>query len=182
MCKADSTMNRLLIAVLMIVLASCSDSETQSVERSELPPLGAPFNCEDPPFVVDSLPVNFSEFAGVMALPNAVDKMQRGRSGPDNDLDSRRAFSKMGLFVRPGLTFQIHVGAGSQGNALIHWGNAGSDDPVSSIAVGGCEGDDGTWLGYPGGVWTLDPACVELLVATVDERAQVLLPIGASCP
>lgn len=173
----------MVVALLGTALVSCSDADAdgQAAGSRALPPLGAPLNCDDPIDVVDSVPDEYSAFSDVVALPTGEDQLQRGRSGPDNDLESRRMFSKMGLLVRPGTTFQIHVGPASQGNALIHWGNAGTDDPVGSIAVETCAGDSDTWIVFPGGVWTLDPACVDLLVITDSDQEQLQLPIAADC-
>jgi len=158
-------------------MAACSGpSGGQSLEFDELSP-GVPFNCDDAIDVVETLPDNYSAFADAMALPTDVETMQRGRSSTDG-----RRFSKMGLIIRPGTTFQIHVAPTSQGNALIHWGNAGINDPSESIAVESCGGDPETWIAFPGGVWTLEPACVTLLVTTEVEREQLELPISMTCP
>ena len=176
-------MVRSLLAVSLscAVVVSCSDSDGQTATPSGLPSLGAPFNCRAPIDVIDVLPDGYEAFADVVALPDGSDVMQGGRSGPDNDLGSRRAFSKMGLLIRPGTSFQIHVGPVSQGNALIHWGNAGNDDPVGSIAVESCSGDPDTWIVFPGGVWTLEPACVELIVLTDVAQEPISLPISTTC-
>ena len=167
-----------LVATLALVAAgaACSSGD----ESSDLPPLGDPFNCEDPIEVLNELPDSYSTVADVIALPGTGDILQRGRSGPDNDLESRRAFSKMGLLIRPGTMFQIHVAPDSQRNALIEWGNV-NNAPVSSISVASCPGDANQWLVYPGGVWTLDPTCVELVVLTADASETIRLPIGVPC-
>lgn len=162
------------------MVGACSE-ENPSVE---LGALGAPFNCDDPiDSVVGSPPAGYQTSVGVVALPDGDEQLQRGRTGMDNDADSRRRFSKMGLglLVRPGSSFELHVGPRSQGNALIHWGNAGTDDPVGSLSID-CDGDPERWLVYPGGVWTLEPECVQLLIRIADDTDEINLPIDTTCP
>lgn len=38
------------------------------------------------------------------------------------------------------------------------------------------------WLVYAGGVWILEPGCVNLMVVTASGQAELDLPIGANCP
>lgn len=178
-----------LALFLVAVAAACSSGD----DDPSLPALGSSFSCGDPIGAFDDLPDDYRSVSEVVAFPTA-DLLQRGRIGPDNDPGSARAFSKFGLVVRAGAVFQIHVAGDSQANALVHWGNTGPDDPVSSISVGGCEGscdslvqpgcpagDDWDWVVYPGGVWTLEPACVSLVVLTGSETAVVDLPVGERC-
>lgn len=165
-------------AALSVAGSACA---TTDGEPSDLPPLGASFNCDDPIDAVEDPPGSYMTVADVVALPGTGDMLQRGRVGPDNDAGSRRSFSKMGLLLRPATTFQIHVAPDSQRNALIQWGNVDANEPVGSIAVASCPGDTNDWLVYPGGVWTLEPACVELVVLTTETAETVRLPLGAPC-
>ena len=165
-------------AALVFSGAACANTDT---EPAHLPPLGDSFNCDDPIDVMKELPASYVTVADVVALPGAGDVLQRGHAGPDDDAGSRRAFSKVGLLLRPATTFQIHVAPDSQRNALIQWGNVDANVPVGSIAVAACPGDTNDWIVYPGGVWTLDPACVELVVLTAKGAETVRLPVGAPC-
>jgi len=170
-----------LAAATILVAAGSACSGTGDVSSSSLPPLSATFSCEAPIDVVGEPPASYSIIADVVALPGADDVLQRGRIGPDNDAGSRRAFSKMGLPVRPSTTFQIHVAPDRQPNTLIQWVNVGENEPVGSIAVDSCTGDVDEWLVYPGGAWTLGPACVELIVLTAEATDEVRLPLGVAC-
>ena len=71
--------------------------------------------------------------------------------------------------------------------------NLGSNPPVVAIDIPGCSGicagddepncplgESGNWIAYPGGVWTIDSACIE--IATDGETTLVELPIGLECP
>ena len=55
------------------------------------------------------------------------------------------------------------------------WDNTGSIDPASPLRLQNCQGSR-TWLVYPGGVWTIEPACVTLLVLTDTARPQPMCP------
>jgi hypothetical protein len=166
------------VAALIVAAAACANTDGKP---SALPPLGESFNCDHPIEVVAELPDSYVIVADVVALPGDGGMLQRGRVGPDNDAGSRRAFSKMGLLLRPGTTFQIHVAPDSQQNALFRWGNLGGNGPVGSIVVGSCPGDTNDWLVYAGGVWTLEPACAELVVLTAETVETLRLPLGAPC-
>ena len=155
--------------------------------------LGQSFACDGPIAVVDQLPDDYYPVSDVVAFPSD-DELQRGGLGLDNDPGSARSFSKFGLFVRAGADFQIHVAGDSQANALIGWSNVGLPGPVSSIAVDGCPGScestgqpecpagvTGQWAAYPGGIWTLEPSCVSLVILTADTTSTVKLPVGERC-
>lgn len=176
---------------LFVVIAGCT---TASDSTGGLTGIGAAFSCADPIDAFDDVPDDFNVVSGVVAFPPQDFVLQRGRTGPDNDLDSSRAFSKFGLLVRSGATFEIHVDGESQANALIHWGNTGPNDPVSSLSVDRCteqcnpstqpscpDGEDLDWFVFPGGLWTLESACVRLVVLTETERSIVDLSAGTAC-
>lgn len=157
-----------------LVIAACGGS------GQEIGVLGAELDCANSIDTVAELPAGYVELAGVVGLRD-VESHQLGRRGPDGDPDSSRRFAKMGLVVRPDTTFELHVGPGSQGNALISWGNVGDPGPVGSLSVAGCP-DVAGWPVFAGGIWVLEPACVNLVVVTASDRAELDLPVGASCP
>jgi hypothetical protein len=161
------------VVAIGVVAAACS-----SGERTPLS-LGAQLDCASTIDMLTELPIDYRELAAVVALPE-IDSHQLGRSGPDGDPNSARKFAKMGLLIRRGTAFELHVGGRSQGNALIAWGNIENPGPVSSIAVDDCPGR-AEWLVYAGGVWVLEPACVALIVIAGDETVEMELPIGQTC-
>ena len=167
------------VAVWCLVIAACTPRENPP---PDVPLLGRPFNCDEPIDVLTKLPDSYVIVAGVVALPGASDILQRSPVVLEGDPNFPRAFSKMGLLLRPATTFQISVAPDSRQNALIGWGTNDPEEAVGSIAVGSCSGDTHEWLVYPGGVWTLDPACVELLIVTEQASEIVRLPLDAPCP
>jgi hypothetical protein len=80
--------------------------------------------------------------------------------------------------IRSNANFQLRVGANSQANALMYWGNTGPSDPVGAFAIPGCPGKEDTWLVYPGGLWTLEAQCVDLVVETKAGADQMQVAIG----
>ena len=56
-----------------------------------------------------------------------------------------------------------------------------SDRPVTGVAVSGCPTHRASqWLVPPGGIYTIEPGCVHLLLDTTDQGTMPLrLPIGA---
>jgi len=188
--RRDDARRLVLVAGLAfaLVLAGCGSGPPSL--GTPLRPLGFKLPC-GPIDVVDRLPPSYAAVDDVVAFPT-YENLQRGRSGPDNDLGSSRSFSKFGLLVKSGSVFQLHVAGEDQANALIYWGNVAPTDPVSSIRVDGCVAscesqpdcpgeENAEWGVYPGGVWTLEPACITLLVLTEQETGEVRLPVGESC-
>ena len=149
-------------------------------EPTDIAPLGALFICDDPIDVLQEVPDGYVTVADVVALPGNGDILQRGRTGTDYDPESLYTFSKMGLLLRPDATLQIHVAPDSQPNALIEW-SIEDELLVDAITVSSCPGDANDWLVHPGGVWTLEPACVELIVITAEETETIRLPVGIPC-
>ncbi|MEQ1874335.1 MAG: hypothetical protein ABL953_11460 [Ilumatobacteraceae bacterium] len=170
-------LRRIIAAAAFVVAGTACEGGDES---SDLTPLGAPFICDEPIDVLQEVPETYVSVADVVALPGDGEVLQRGRTGTDYDPESLYTFSKMGLLIRPGATFQIHVAPDSLGNALIEW-NIEDEHLVGSIAVSSCPGDPSVWLAYPGGVWTLEPACVELIVITADATGTIRLPVGVAC-
>lgn len=181
----------LLAAPILALSAACTSAAEQPEQA--LPPVVAPLDCADPIDALNELPENYRSVGGVVAFPTG-DVLQRGPTTAGDDPESARAFSKFGLVVRAGTAFQMDVGEQSQPNALIGWGTNGVAELVPSITVDRCrgecdpsiqpacpEGDDWKWVVYPGGMWTLEPACVVLTVTADDETASVELPVGVRC-
>lgn len=87
----------------------------------------------------------------------------------------------------------MSIAEASQPNALMGW-NHGLAAPVLAIEIPGCSGTCGTefqpscplgeageWIAYPGGMWTIEPACIEIQIATENRTTIAELPIGAEC-
>lgn len=94
--------------------------------------------------------------------------------------------------MRARQSFTISVRAESRPNAPIGWGTD-SQDPSTSIEVAGCPGicefdqpscplgESGEWVPYPGGVWTVDAACISIEIVKDEETVIAQLPIGVEC-
>jgi hypothetical protein len=121
-------------------------------------------------------------YGGSVALPDSSKLQGLGRMGPDNDLQSRRQFSKIPLLLRASGRVSIKVAAMSQANALISWGEGASSAPASHLVSEKCVSEDAEpWLVFAGGVWMLEPSCVELIVATGNVASVARLAVGATC-
>lgn len=177
-----SALMRISAALMTAALFSvgCARDESESHGAVEL---GAPFQCGEPIGQLMALPDDYSSIGDVVALPleAIVHDFDRAQSGPDNDRSSRRRYIKVGLLVRANTNFEIHVAPSSQSNLLIHWGNVGSSDPVSSLSIRGCESEGAEWLAYPGGLWALDAGCVTLLVVVHGEAFERNVALGETC-
>lgn len=171
--------------VVVVVLAMVGCSRQSDVEEVEPP---RAFNCTGAIDVLDEPPEDWSSVLDVVAFPGD-DVLQRGRS----DEESGRRFSKFGLVIRADRSFVLSVAESSRPNALIGWG-VGSDVPAASIEFAGCSGvcetdfqpncplgETGQWVVYPGGMWTVDAACIGLDVMVEDATVEVPIPIGVEC-
>jgi len=168
--------------MLVVVAAACSGSGPPVAESSQV------LDCSNPIDIVDGPPEGWSAVLDVIAVPDDL-VLQRGRL----DGEIGRSFSKIGLMIRADQALTLSIAEASQPNALMGW-NA-SANPTATIEIDGCAGscttdwqpgcplgESGEWLVYPGGVWTLDPACIEVEIAARGETAIVELAIGAQCP
>ncbi|NOX31634.1 MAG: hypothetical protein GXP35_16550 [Actinobacteria bacterium] len=173
-----------LVAALGVI--GCADSDAGQPE--DLTSSVAPFQCADPIDIMDKPPDGWIRVADAVALP-AARSLQRGRY--DDELG--RSFSKFGLVMRADRAFSIRVAIESQPNALIGWGTD-SREPATSISVSGCPGRCevswqpncplgalGEWVVYPGGIWTIEPACIKLEITVGAETVTTQLPIGEEC-
>ena len=159
-----------LILFLAFVAASCStngsaakDLPGSDIASEILSGMDDQLSCansietlSDPPerFVVGPLPV----IAFVDAQVH-----RRGRQGTDNDPDSARKFAKIAIAARNGSQFTMLLHADSQGNALLDYGQ-GQFVTEFAVTVQACDDPTGSWSVYPGGIWTLEPGYVTLIV------------------
>ncbi|MGF1597930.1 MAG: hypothetical protein ACFCVK_13520 [Acidimicrobiales bacterium] len=173
-------LSRLAAAALAVVAKACSEATAPAEE------LAHQFDCANPIDILHEPPDGWPAVLDVIALP---DDPVLERSRFDDDIG--RSFSKFGLVIRAGVSFTLSIAESSQPNASRGW-NQGSTAPVLAIEIPGCPctcasdvqpncplGESGEWIGYPGGVWTIDPACTEIEIATGSRTTTAKLPIGA---
>lgn len=165
------------------VATACSQSTTPAEELSY-----QAFDCTNPIDILDEPPADWSTILDVIAFPNDS-ILERG---PLDD-EVGRAFSKFGLVIRADEPLKLSIAEASQPKALMGW-NLGSEAPVLAIEIPGCSGtcatdfqpgcplgESGEWIAYPGGVWTIDPACIEIEISTGTQSATAELPIDTEC-
>jgi hypothetical protein len=168
--------------VLLVVLLAWSSSCHSNRSTASLP-MGVTINCDA---AIDELadpPVGFRVWSDAVALPSEDREQGLGRSGPDNDPTSARRFAKVPLIIKRGEVVDLLVGAHSQRNVLVSWGKLTSSGPASHLTSERCSSSDdvGQWLVFPGGVWVLEPQCVELVVQVGRSREIAKLDVGQRC-
>src|SRR6266567_5081929 len=104
-------------------------------------------------------------------------------ASPSGDPDpSARLFAKAGLFIRPGAAFELVVPKSWRGRLSIAWGPMGR---TARLRVAGCEPPPntprGSWIGFPGGYFAPDPACVSLVVKSGHRTARARIGVGVPC-
>lgn len=160
----------MLAAIVVLAGAACSSG------GAEDEPAFTAFDCAGSIDALEAPPEAWSVVLDVIAFP-ADSPLQRGRF--DDDLE--RQFSKFGLVIRSDASLTLRIADESSPNAIMGWG-AGSSEPVAAIEIGGCSAAmEQEWVVYAGGIWTIDPGCIEVEVSTTDEQATVALPIGVAC-
>ncbi len=175
----------MVVAVAALGLVGCSDSVGSDDGRDPIPTL----NCVNPIDIMDEPPDGWYTVVDVVAFQD-VDSHQLGRF----DAETGRRFSKFGLVLRADAAFVLKVAEASRPNAVLDWHTLEEADPSTAIAIDGCAGvcefelqpgcplgETGEWVVYPGGVWTVEPACIELEITTDRASETVRLPIGVTC-
>jgi hypothetical protein len=116
---------------------------------------------------------------GRVALPTE-DSLQVRTTGEATA--NARLFSKAGLLIAPGASFDLIVPAAWTARFTIGWGSPGKR--TSLVRVRGCPATDaaGRWLAFAGGFWVSEPACVPLVVRAAQREQQVRIGVGAACP
>jgi hypothetical protein len=129
------------------------------------------------------------DFAGLIDR----DMNQLGPRTLDRDPLPSLRFAKIALVIRNGRSFSVRVGRGERASGgdqdvLVGWSYSVSGTaPVQELQVQGCFADEPGWSVYPGGVWTEEPGCIELIFSPVDpslvqgDEFRVQVPIGAPC-
>lgn len=123
-------------------------------------------------------PANYRVVVQNVAVPTAP-VLQANASGETDP--AVRLFAKWGLVVRTGAAIDLQVAPGWEDRALIGWGR--QRVPTVSVHVPACPGPSAQaqWLGFAGGTWVAQPACVPLIVRSHGQEARVHLGIGVAC-
>jgi hypothetical protein len=179
-----------LVCVLAVVAAtslaaSCADgsSATHSVDARQLPAVTLP--CERALAEGSALPTSelgfgYESFFRKVALPTGT-ALGFGPSGHTNP--NAQLFAKAGLFVKPGSNFELVVPRALRGRLTISW--AGAPNTLR-LRVAGCNAPADSprkiWIGFPGGYFAPEPACVSVLVKSAGRTARAPIGIGVPCP
>ena len=143
--------------------------------------LEATLDCSSFIDVVSDAPDGFRVVQEVAAINSTIVHGQ-GRQGTDLDPESPLRFSKIALLVRPNEEFQVSVGDDFGESTRLGWSSTTSSSPVQRVLVGPCEGDPDSWLVFAGGVWVLEPGCVDLVFRSSIGSTPVELSIAKPCP
>jgi uncharacterized RDD family membrane protein YckC len=99
-----------------------------------------------------------------------------------------RYWAKTGLDIKAGASFELVVPPEWRGRLSIAWGNGAPR--TTRLQVAACRwmaspsqsSPARAWLGFAGGYWVRNPACVSLLVRAGHQTRRVHIGIGAACP
>jgi hypothetical protein len=90
-----------------------------------------------------------------------------------------RLFAKTWLWVRAGVAATLMIVDG-QGGPTMGWGSPAQR--ATRVRVPACPALGGTgWIGWPGGFWVANPACVRVAVTLGTRRVDVPMSIGQKC-
>jgi hypothetical protein len=120
-----------------------------------------------------ALPIRFA--LGAVLLPNEPDP-------------NARYWAKTGLDIKAGASFELVVPPEWRGRLSVGWGNGAPR--TTRLQVAACRwmpspsqsSPARAWLGFAGGYWVRNPACVSLLVRTAHRTRRVHIGVGAACP
>lgn len=123
-------------------------------------------------------PAGRSIVLGAVALPTER-ALSAVAGGPTADAG---LWSKDGLIVSTDSAVELRVADEWRGKFGFRWGQP-NDSPVERIRVPACAASRGagTWLGFTGGYYVAEPACVALVVNVAGVEQRVELGIGAPC-
>ena len=118
---------------------------------------------------------------GFIALPSEgwlpSRTLQLGRMGSEGSEFEGFRFAKFGLVVRRDRVVSLEV-VNSRAEAVLEYVHP--DTPARVLRVGPCRSDHGEWVVFAGGMWVTEPACVELVAASDDERLLVRLAVASA--
>ena len=163
--------------VVLVWLAGCSGGEGE--------PAVVEVPCSTAIDEVDDIgPSYFAHGSGggFIALPSEgwlpSRTLQLGRLGSAGSEFEDFRFAKFGLVVRRDRVVSLEV-VGSPGEAVLDYVHP--DVPARKLSAGPCRSEHGEWVVFAGGVWVTEPACVELVAASGDERIRVRLAVASAC-
>lgn len=124
--------------------------------------------------------VGYTEYVVVLDRVAAPTKraLQARPSGLDDP--SAALFAKAGLIARADKPFTLIVPRRWRNHFSIGWGGARRTERLRVDLECG-DVPDPTWVGYPGGFWVDEAACVTLIVKTAHATKRVHLGIGEAC-
>ena len=141
--------------------------------------------CEDAVGSSPAPPSGYSTVFDRVALPTgkALQAFPSGESDP-----AAKLFAKDGLLIRRNVTFDVIVPGEWTGRLTIGWGSPAKR--TNHLRVPGCRPtetinplrDSDPWVAYAGGYWVSQPACIQLIVRTVQGDQTVQIGVGAACP
>jgi hypothetical protein len=92
-----------------------------------------------------------------------------------------RLFAKIGLWFRPGRSFEISVPAELHDVVALDWGVPA--EPAWSVSTGDCGFPDADqWVVIPGGYLVADPICASVVVRSGETEELVKIGLGKACP
>lgn len=173
---------RSLILVVVVASAGCLGGGEQPAAVQAPSTVEVP--CSQAIDAVDGIGPSYvarGSAGGFVALPSAgllpSGSLQLGRTGSaGSELEGFR-FSKFGLLVRRARSVSVEV-TGSPGEAVLDYVHP--DTPAGVMRVGPCISER-EWVVFAGGVWVIEPGCVEVLATSGNESVAVQLPVGAPC-
>ena len=130
--------------------------------------------------VIEEPPPDRTVVLGAVALPTerALSIVRSGDLAP-----AARLWTKDGLIVSSDYAVELRVADEWRGKFGFRWGQP-NDGPVEQIQVPACASSRGTgaWLGFTGGYYVADPACVAMIVTVGGVEQRVEIGLGAPCP
>lgn len=176
MITSTPLMGLLAATGLILVLVACGGERLHTIDSAIEVSESESMPCEAAPVVP---PSDFTVVAGAAALPAAPlygSALQADRRiGEDG---AEYYFAKTGLWVRSGVDVRVSVAEAHRDFAAIGWHPNGAT-PSREVVV---ECALGEWVGAPGGYYTVQPLCLELLVEVGGESEAVNVGVGEPCP
>ena len=168
-------MLRYFVAVACVLAAACSSGGNEHA----VAPVTAELHCMNGYSYVGVVPPpGRTVVLGAVALPTER-ALSTVRSGLAPAL---RLWTKDGLMVSTDSAVELRVADEWRGKFSFSWGRP-EDGPVEQVRVPACAASRGAggWLGFTGGYYVADPACVSMIVTVGGVEQRVEIGIGAPC-
>ena len=170
-------MLRSSVAASCLLASACSSGNDR--ERS-VEPIVAELDCFNGYSDVGVVPpAGRTVVLGAVALPTerALSTVRSGDLAP-----AARLWTKDALIVSTDSAVELRVADEWRGKFAFEWGQR-RDGPVEHLRVPACASSRGTgaWLGFTGGYYVADPACVAMIVSVGGVGQRVEIGVGAPC-